>query len=151
MSNNCAIILYRSEVILPLTKNNFVTKENLKTNIRHFREQNNYTQTQLATIMGTDRTTYTKWESGDSMPNLIQLSMLASIYGRAIDDFYKRDPGFTVASPIFEKSGSSNFISELTKEEKMLLAEYRLLDEKEKKKVNKLIEKLKEKQKLPQA
>ena len=55
----------------------FYTKENLKVNIRRFRESSNFTQTQVALLMGTNRTTYTKWESGDSLPNAIQLQKLA--------------------------------------------------------------------------
>lgn len=126
-----------------MTKNDYGTKENIKRNIRNFREKNNFTQIQLAQIMGTDRSTYTKWESGVSMPNIIQLSMLASIYRRSVEDFYKTESGFTVATPQFDKEDDSSYLSTLTSEEKMLIAEYRTFNEEEKKKLNDSIGKLK--------
>lgn len=123
----------------------FYTKENLKVNIRRFRESSDFTQTQVAVLMGTNRTTYTKWESGDSLPNAIQLQKLASIYGKRIDDFYTDHNALMVSNPIFDKSHGNAFISDLTKEEKVFLAKYRMLSDNDKETINKMIEELRTK------
>lgn len=123
----------------------FYTKENLKVNIRRFRESSNFTQTQVALLMGTNRTTYTKWESGDSLPNAIQLQKLASIYGKRVDDFYTDYNALMVSSPIFDKPHGNAFISDLTKEEKVFLAKYRMLSDNDKETINNLIEELRTK------
>lgn len=123
----------------------FYTKENLKVNIRRFRESSKFTQTQIAVLMGTNRTTYTKWESGDSLPNAIQLQKLASIYGKRIDDFYTDHNALMVSNPIFDKSHGNTFISDLTKEEKVFLAKYRMLSDNDKETINKMIEELRTK------
>lgn len=121
----------------------FYTKENLKVNIRRFRESSKFTQTQIAVLMGTNRTTYTKWESGDSLPNAIQLQKLASIYGKRIDDFYTDHNALMVS--IFDKPHGNTFISDLTKEEKVFLAKYRMLSDNDKETINKMIEELRTK------
>lgn len=123
----------------------FYTKENLKVNIRRFRESSKFTQTQIAVLMGTNRTTYTKWESGDSLPNAIQLQKLASIYGKRIDDFYTDHNALMVSNPIFDKPLGNAFISDLTKEEKVFLAKYRMLSDNDKETINKMIEELRTK------
>lgn len=95
--------------------------------------------------MGTNRTTYTKWESGDSLPNAIQLQKLASIYGKRIDDFYTDHNALMVSNPIFDKPHGNAFISDLTKEEKVFLAKYRMLSDSDKETINKMIEELRTK------
>ncbi len=128
-----------------MTKNDYTIKETIKKNIRSFREQNNFTQAQLSVIMGTDRTTYTKWETGDSMPNIVQLAMLATIFGKSIDDFYKSSSELSVANPIFDRLSDSNYVNGLDAEEKMLIAEYRLLNKSEREQINCLVQELKNK------
>lgn len=95
--------------------------------------------------MGTNRTTYTKWESGDSLPNAIQLQKLASIYGKRVDDFYTDHNALMVSNPIFDKPHGNTFISDLTKEEKVFLAKYRMLSDNDKETINKMIEELRTK------
>lgn len=114
-------------------------------NIRRFRESSNFTQTQVALLMGTNRTTYTKWESGDSLPNAIQLSKLASIYGKRIDDFYIDYDSLMVGNSLFDKPCGNTFISDLTKQEKVMLAKYRMLSDSDKERINNLIEELRTK------
>ena len=115
-------------------------KQNIKTNLRKFREANGFTQTQIGIILGTGRTTYTKWESGDTLPNPVQLAMLASIYNKSVNDFYRDENGFTVCSTIFDEPYTNHFLSELNDDEKMLLSKFRLLNDDEKKKVSEYIE-----------
>ncbi len=126
-----------------MTKNDYAIKETIKKNIRSFREQNKFTQAQLSVIMGTDRTTYTKWETGDSIPNPVQLAMLATIFGKSVDDFYKANSEFSVANPMLDHLGDSNYTKELDADEKILIAEYRLLNKCEREQINNLIQELK--------
>ena len=85
-------------------------KQNIKTNLRKFREANGFTQTQIGIILGTGRTTYTKWESGDTLPNPVQLAMLASIYNKSVNDFYRDENGFTVCSTMFDGPYTNHFL-----------------------------------------
>lgn len=115
-------------------------KQNIKTNLRKFREENGFTQTQIGIILDTGRTTYTKWESGDTLPNPVQLAMLASVYNKSVNDFYRDENGFTVFSTKFDEPYKNHFLSELNDDEKMLLSKFRLLNDDEKKKVSEYIE-----------
>ena len=114
-------------------------KQNIKTNLRKFREANGFTQTQIGIILGTGRTTYTKWESGDTLPNPVQLAMLASVYNKSVNDFHRDENGFTVCSTMFDEPYTNHFLSELNDDEKMLLSKFRLLNDDEKKKVSEYI------------
>ena len=46
------------------------------------------TQNQVAAILRVDRTTVTKWETGDASPRADMLPRLAALYKCSIDDLY---------------------------------------------------------------
>lgn len=118
--------------------------ESVKICIKSFREENGFTQDQLAKIIGVSRTTYTKWESGDTLPNIIQLSKLAAIYGVDLDRFLKAEVNLRVASPDYEDEYGDNYVSELNDEERYFLANFRLLNRNDKNKLLDYIESIKE-------
>ena len=118
--------------------------ESVKICIKSFREENGFTQDQLAKIIGVSRTTYTKWESGDTLPNIIQLSKLAAIYGVELDRFLKAEVNLRVASPDYEDEYGDNYVSELNDEERYFLANFRLLNRNDKNKLLDYIESIKE-------
>lgn len=49
--------------------------------IRELREQNNWTQEQMADKLGITRNGYAKIERGESMPNLERLNEIATLFG----------------------------------------------------------------------
>ncbi|MDO5579458.1 MAG: helix-turn-helix transcriptional regulator, partial [Ruminococcus sp.] len=74
-----------------------IIKECIKQNIKKYRVTNELTQSQVCAAIGTSRTTYTKWESGGSMPNIVQLAKLGMIYGVKTDAFLDGMDQFSVA------------------------------------------------------
>lgn len=110
-------------------------KNSVKESIKKFREDNGYKQEQISGIMGVDRSTYSKWESGATMPNPVQLVKLAAIYCVEVGKFFEFDFNFNVASPDYEGVYGDNYVSELSDEERYLLACYRLLNRNDKEKV----------------
>ena len=63
-------------------------KNSVKESIKKFREDNGFKQEQISSIIGVDRSTYSKWESGATMPNIVQLAKLAAIYSVEIGKFF---------------------------------------------------------------
>lgn len=54
--------------------------------IRELREQNNWTQEQMAEKLGITRNGYAKIERGESMPNLDRLNDIATLFGVEITE-----------------------------------------------------------------
>ena len=50
------------------------------------RKENNLTQTELGELLNIDRSAISKWETGDAMPNLLNLTKLAEIYSCPLGD-----------------------------------------------------------------
>lgn len=125
-----------------MNKNDYIVRENIKTNIKHFREINHLTQHQIAELMGTDRTTYTKWESGDTLPNTVQIFTLATIFGTSVEEFYRSDNDLSVSSPMYNKSRTTVNLNTLSKKESILIAKYRMLNNEKKAELEKFVEKL---------
>lgn len=53
--------------------------------LRELRKARGFTQQEMATMLGVDRTTYTKYEGGQSEPNIDSLRQLAQIFGVTVD------------------------------------------------------------------
>lgn len=54
--------------------------------ILELRKQNNFSQEQLAEKMGVARQTISKWELGETSPDLLQSKMLSKIFNVSLDD-----------------------------------------------------------------
>jgi transcriptional regulator with XRE-family HTH domain len=54
--------------------------------IKTKRTSANMTQQELADMLGIDRTTVTKWETGACMPSIKMLRLLSNILGCTIDE-----------------------------------------------------------------
>ena len=64
----------------------------LGTNLQHLRKCNgNMTQEKLSQRMGVSRQTVSKWESGESYPELENLMVLSDIFGCTLDDLLRKD------------------------------------------------------------
>jgi transcriptional regulator with XRE-family HTH domain len=57
-------------------------------NIRELRESAGLTQGELASELGVDRSSVTKWETGKSRPRTEDLPKLAEVLQCSIDDLY---------------------------------------------------------------
>lgn len=58
-------------------------------NIKKFRQQKNYTQEQVADILGVSAHTVSRWECNTTLPDITLLPQLAKLYCVTIDDFFK--------------------------------------------------------------
>ena len=61
-------------------------KETITTNLINYRKANNYTQAALAEKINYSDKAISKWERGESIPDLYILTLLAKLYGITIND-----------------------------------------------------------------
>lgn len=69
--------------------------KNLKSNIAHnlttLRQLNKYTQEDVAERIGVSRQAVAKWESGESVPDIVNCDALAQLYNVNLDDLLHHD------------------------------------------------------------
>ncbi len=58
-------------------------------NLKKFRQQKNYTQEQVAEILGVSTHTISRWECNTTLPDVTVLPQIAKLYCVTIDDFFK--------------------------------------------------------------
>ena len=61
-------------------------REIVTTNLINYRKANNYTQAVLAEKINYSDKAISKWERGESLPDLYTLALLADLYGITIGD-----------------------------------------------------------------
>lgn len=60
-------------------------------NLRRLRLEKNLTQEQLANILGVSVQSVSRWECGNTLPDVMLLPEIARLYGVTIDDLYRAD------------------------------------------------------------
>ena len=60
-------------------------------NLRHLRLEKNLTQEQLANQLGVSVQSVSRWECGNTLPDVMLLPVIARIYGVTVDDLYRDD------------------------------------------------------------
>ena len=107
--------------------------------MRLLRKTNNYTQQQIADILQIDRTTYTAYELCKNTPDIMLLDAFAKVFYVSIDYILNIDTlhpeKLCDDADEYQTTRAESLVSELTRDERELLAGYRLLDEKDKRKV----------------
>ena len=58
-------------------------------NIKHIREKKNFSQNQLADLVGVDRSAIAKWETGKAKPTADNLLKLAEVLDCSIDELLR--------------------------------------------------------------
>lgn len=123
-----------------MSKDNLFIAENL----RLLRKQAKLSQKEVADLMKVDRTTYTYYETGRSVPNYKNLAKLCHIF--AVEPRVFFNPASNPTGPlIFRDPTEDNdyiYTEFKRKEEQMLLMNYRLLTEEQKRLVSKYIKSL---------
>ena len=81
-------------------------------NLRRLRQGKNLTQEQLANIIGVSVQSVSRWECGNTLPDVMLLPELARLYGVTVDDLYREDVrGYTNYAQrlvsVYEASGRS--------------------------------------------
>ena len=60
-------------------------------NLRRLRLQKNLTQEQLANLLGVSVQSVSRWECGNTLPDVMLLPVIAKLYGVTVDDLYRAD------------------------------------------------------------
>lgn len=68
-----------------------MTSEMISKNLRQLRIDKNLTQEQLAGILGVSSQSVSRWECGNTLPDVLLLPQIAKLYGVTIDDLYKEE------------------------------------------------------------
>ena len=82
-------------------------KETITANLINYRKANNYTQAALAEKINYSDKAISKWERGESIPDLYTLTLLAELYGITINDLISKEEK---AKPKPKKTKKSNAI-----------------------------------------
>lgn len=70
-------------------KNEEQLKQNIAKNLIYYRKANNLTQLQLAEKLSYSDKAISKWERGESIPDIYTLSLIADLYKIKVDDLLK--------------------------------------------------------------
>lgn len=73
--------------------------DNLANNLIILRKRNNFTQNDIAEKVYVSRQAVSKWERGESVPDIQTLKALSDLYGVAIDDIIKKELSLTETVP----------------------------------------------------
>lgn len=81
-------------------------------NLRRFRLEKKLTQEQLANILGVSVQSVSRWECGNTLPDVMLLPEIARVYGVMVDDLYRADArGYSSYAQrllaVYEASGRS--------------------------------------------
>lgn len=108
----------------------------LSEQLKIIRKANKFTQQELADAIGIERSTYASYETGRNKPDVILLSKIAKVFGVSSDFILEIDttaPLNVEDIPVkYKKKSGNKLVSTLSKEEKSVLAKYRLLSDNKK-------------------
>ena len=113
--------------------------------MRALRTINHYTQQQIADLLNIDRTTYTSYEISKNTPDVMLLDAFARIFHVDVDFILHADTQNVeklrdAVETYGEEHKTCSIVSHLEKDERLLIANYRLLSEEDKAKVRALAE-----------
>ena len=89
-----------------------MNSELFSSNLRRLRQGKNLTQEQLANILGVSVQSVSRWECGNTLPDVMLLPEIARLYGVTVDDLYREQiKGYTNYAQrllsVYEASGRS--------------------------------------------
>ena len=64
----------------------------LRENLRKFRTEADYSQEEVARVLGVNRATYTYYETGKTTPSVVDLYRLAQLYRHRLEEFFQPSP-----------------------------------------------------------
>ena len=105
----------------------------LSEQLKIIRKANKFTQQGLADAIGIERSTYASYETGRNKPDVVLLSRIAKVFDVSSDFILEIDTTVPLnvedISVQYKKKSSNKLVSTLSKEEKNVLAKYRLLSD----------------------
>lgn len=118
----------------------------LSEKLRYYREASALSHQQVANALGIDRSTYTKYETGDSRPRLPTLLRIAEIYNVPVEALLPDNRHDGSSKAVLDSSADSP-IYQLSKAERGLVASFRALSDEQKAQAVELIANLSKKAK----
>ncbi|MGN0532518.1 MAG: helix-turn-helix transcriptional regulator [Eubacterium sp.] len=122
-----------------------VLRDNLKNNLICLRKGNKMTQQQVADLLGIERSTYTSWESGRSLPKPAQFVNLSQIFNVSFE-FLTQSPFErplivnAKEKPYDSKIYGDSYVSELNDYERAIVLKLRMMNAADKKSVEEYIQ-----------
>ena len=108
----------------------------LSEQLKIIRKANKFTQQGLADAIGIERSTYASSETGRNKPDVNLLSRIAKVFDVSSDFILEIDTTVPLnledISVQYKKKSGNKLVSTLSKEEKNVLAKYRLLSDNKK-------------------
>ena len=108
----------------------------LSEQLKIIRKANKFTQQGLADAIGIERSTYASYETGRNKPDVVLLSRIAKVFDVSSDFILEIDTTVPLnvedISVQYKKKSGNKLVSTLSKEEKSVLAKYRLLSDNKK-------------------
>ena len=105
----------------------------LSEQLKIIRKANKFTQQGLADAIGIERSTYASYETGRNKPDVVLLSRIAKVFDVSSDFILEIDTTVPLnvedISVQYKKKSGNKLVSTLSKEEKNVLAKYRLLSD----------------------
>lgn len=115
----------------------------LNEQMKLIRKKNKYTQQQISDLLEIERSTYASYETGRNRPDIRLLAAFAKAFNITVDYLINIDPSKELevldSTTSLKKQQGESLISELSKEEKELLAMYRICSDKNKEKFRELL------------
>lgn len=115
--------------------------EKISEKIKILRTKLGVTQKHIASILGVDRSTYTYYELGKTVPNWSMIKRIAKVFKISPYNLLEDDNKY-IASDISSSSKRRSNLYDLSNQEKKLVLSLRSLPEDERKKVMKSIDKI---------
>ncbi len=108
----------------------------LSEQLKIIRKANKFTQQGLADAIGIERSTYASYETGRNKPDVNLLSKIAKVFDVSSDFILEIDTTVPLNMediPVnYKKKSGNKLVSTLSKEERSVLAKYRLLSDNKK-------------------
>lgn len=119
----------------------------LNEQMRLIRKKNKYTQQQISDLLGIERSTYASYETGRNRPDIRVLSAFVKIFDVTVDYLVGIDPQkelefFDRIANIKRRQGET-ILSDLNKDERELLAMYRICSDDSKEKIKTFLKDIK--------
>ena len=91
----CCIIMKKGENYMDESRNSWEgekLRKVLRENLRRFRTEADYSQEEVARVLGVNRATYTYYETGKTTPSVVDLYRLAQLYRHRLEEFFQPSP-----------------------------------------------------------
>lgn len=120
-------------------KDERIVRNAIMNNLKEHRKANMLSQQQIADAFQFERSTYSSWETGRSQPNASQLALLALLFRTTVDELITPRDMFNVSSSFMDDVYGDKYLSELSDDEKSIVLKYRLLNGKDKAKLEEFL------------